>query len=126
MTSLEHSDAALISKPAAQVETLLKTQEPQGIEEEMPNAPEPVMTNGVSDSSTFISTNEGINFAIGDRDPSISGFDPTQAFSDLNNMGEVPDMLSWNTDIGVDPMSWEMIGLGLDEPLPAQEIIDDL
>ena len=27
---------------------------------------------------------------------------------------------------GDDPFPWEMIGLGLEEPLPSQEIIDDL
>lgn len=25
-----------------------------------------------------------------------------------------------------EPMSWEMIGLGLEEPLPSQDIINDL
>lgn len=30
-------------------------------------------------------------------------------------------------NLGIDdPMSWEMIGLGLEEPLPMQEAIDDL
>ena len=27
---------------------------------------------------------------------------------------------------GDDPFTWEMIGLGLDEPLPCQEVIDEL
>ncbi len=32
-----------------------------------------------------------------------------------------------DVNLGIDdPMSWEMIGLGLEEPLPTQEAIDDL
>lgn len=41
----------------------------------------------------------------------------------------IPDLLCHNNeDIGGlgEAFSWEMIGLGLDEPLPLQDVIDDL
>ena len=48
---------------------------------------------------------------------------PTNVISDLNG-----DMLNV-TDSGLglgDDFSWEMIGLGLEEPMPTQEAIDEL
>jgi hypothetical protein len=38
------------------------------------------------------------------------------------------DMSNLNFDAGItdDAYSWEMIGLGLEEPLPQQDVIDEL
>lgn len=39
----------------------------------------------------------------------------------------VPDTLSQNQSLGLDDtVSWEMVGLGLEEPLPTQEAVDEL
>ena len=46
--------------------------------------------------------------------------------SRTQNISPVPSMIP-DTNTGIDDsMSWEMIGLGLEEPLPMQEAIDDL
>ena len=54
-------------------------------------------------------------------------FDPTRDFSDPPSQ-QAPSMMSGGgIDLGLgDALSWEMIGLGLEEPLPPQETIDEL
>ena len=49
-------------------------------------------------------------------------------FQDPTAQQAIPDLLGHsNEDIGLgNTFSWEMIGLGLDEPLPTQDVIDDL
>lgn len=46
-----------------------------------------------------------------------------EMISDNNN---VSPPVNTNIDVGFDSPSWEMIGLGLEEPLPTQEAIDEL
>ena len=46
--------------------------------------------------------------------------------SNPQNMPPIPSMMA-DTAPGVDDsISWEMIGLGLEEPLPMQEAVDEL
>lgn len=61
--------------------------------------------------------------------------EPTNPFlnsMDLSNGGSIaPDLLPDLPDLNQagafdDGMTWEMIGLGLEEPLPTQEAIDEL
>lgn len=61
--------------------------------------------------------------------------EPTNHFfnsMDLSNAGSAaPDLLPDLPDLNQasafdDGMTWEMIGLGLEEPLPTQEAIDEL
>lgn len=55
-------------------------------------------------------------------------FGATPEHSSLASKQMMPDMLPIN-DAGAgfgESLSWEMIGLGLEEPLPPQDMIDDL
>ena len=46
--------------------------------------------------------------------------------SNTQNISPGPSIMA-DINLGIDDtMSWEMIGLGLEEPLPMQEAIDDL
>lgn len=117
----------LISFHTEQVETLLKTQDPP------PPVPDITTTSFGTGSSGVSSANHvsipandysSSNPAIpinGDRwgfngDSPQPGLDPMAFSADLNmGMG-----LDDNT------FTWEMIGLGLEEPLPPQDTIDDL
>lgn len=46
--------------------------------------------------------------------------------SSTQNISPVSSMMA-DVNLGIDDsMSWEMIGLGLEEPLPMQEAVDDL
>ena len=46
--------------------------------------------------------------------------------NNTQNISPGPSIMA-DVNLGIDePMSWEMIGLGLEEPLPMQEAIDDL
>ena len=46
--------------------------------------------------------------------------------SNAQNISPGPSIMA-DMNLGIDDsMSWEMIGLGLEEPLPMQEAIDDL
>jgi hypothetical protein len=61
----------------------------------------------------------------------MGGTDMMTAFFDATtdpSKQMIPDLLQpedLNVALG-EPMSWEMIGLGLEEPLPPQDIIDEL
>lgn len=50
-------------------------------------------------------------------------------FNSTSNTQDISPVPCTMVDVNLgidDPMSWEMIGLGLEEPLPTQEAIDDL
>ncbi|KAI9891827.1 MAG: hypothetical protein M1814_002392 [Vezdaea aestivalis] len=117
----------------AQVETLLKTQDPSDLDNTAQTIPdrEGDTSNGdvAPTQPDFISTHEGVNFAIGQRDESPlrqidSSDDPEPSLTlDTENL---QNMMDFDIGLGSDTMSWEMLSLGLEEPLPAQEIIDEL
>ncbi|OJD12215.1 hypothetical protein AJ78_07156 [Emergomyces pasteurianus Ep9510] len=103
----------------AQVETLLKSQDSGEVLQKSPAPtdinPQPPTSGGLNDDMTdiFASSNAIKNA------PPVS-LDP---FGDLNSTHiNLPDN---NITSGGD-FSWEMIGLGLEEPLPAQDVIDEL
>lgn len=58
----------------------------------------------------------------------MSGFfDATTEHQPLAPKQMMPDMLQTDVSGGFgESLSWEMIGLGLEEPLPPQDMIDDL
>ncbi|RDW88831.1 hypothetical protein BP6252_00863 [Coleophoma cylindrospora] len=112
-----------------QVETLLKSQEP-------------ATTTSETTSNTFANSisGNGIQPAVTSNDFGISGpgigMDGTASGTDRWDFNTSPqatmDDLSFTNNmslgLGLDDASftWEMIGLGLEEPLPSQETIDDL
>jgi len=51
----------------------------------------------------------------------VSGMISPPSFVDPSLGSMIPDI-----GLGADDFSWEMIGLGLEEPLPSQDIIDDM
>ena len=69
-----------------------------------------------------------IGMAMGDQDM-MSGFlDATDNQPDRSiksGSGNTTQSGEVNTDFG-ETISWEMIGLGLEEPLPPQDMIDEL
>jgi hypothetical protein len=110
-----------------QVETLLKTQDPA--------APTPEVTPTSFGSSTGIGLG---SIPAGDfniTNPSITintgvnadrwGFQGESPQPPMDNLAFTTDM---NMNMGLDDntFTWEMIGLGLEEPLPPQETIDEL
>ncbi|KAH0544945.1 hypothetical protein FGG08_000871 [Glutinoglossum americanum] len=96
----------------AQVETLLKSQDLQ----------DPNGSNLMSQDRSEIllqpefSSPPGVNIAIG------SAMYPQEPY-DVGAVTQSPFDPALGSD---DPLTWEMIGLGLDEPLPPQEVIDEL
>jgi hypothetical protein len=109
----------------AQVETLLKTQDPN---EPMTEPVPPVAYSNALQASYamqggFDSTEQGANFSLG---PDPQGlFDPQPLFDDAAPQILEPLPLSGGL-AGTVPLTWEMIGLGIDEPLPPQDVIDEL
>ncbi|GME59964.1 C6 transcription factor [Neofusicoccum parvum] len=104
-----------------QVETLLKTQE--STEQSQPQRSN---SNAFpTDPSTQRSDLQGSNIILDNMAQVMeSVFPPGNGISP----GEFPAMQTGTADnsSSSDPFSWEMIGLGLDEPLPNQEVINEL
>ncbi|KAJ9234881.1 transcriptional regulator family: Fungal Specific TF [Paecilomyces variotii] len=105
----------------AQVETLLKSQDPEPPRASAPNRQQSSTFNdtsipsdpmpGMPDMSMFSDN-------IPNSMPSLAGtFGQTQSGS----TGLAGENMGFNGDF-----SWEMISLGLEEPLPAQDVIDEL
>lgn len=119
-------DTNVMRVKTEQVETLLKTQEP----EQQQRRPSPA-NNASSQSFPSTSAPTSTNFIIESNLNSMNDY----ALPTETSMGGMA------TDYGADGMNfdhpgmsavpaeaypWEMIGLGLDEPLPPQDTIDDL
>ncbi|KAH0556350.1 hypothetical protein GP486_005727 [Trichoglossum hirsutum] len=103
-----------------QVETLLKTQDPQDS-----NGPNLMQQDrpGILLQPDF-PTPPSLNIGIANRDGLGSIYQAQERY-DTGTMQ--PPSLSIDPALGGDvPLTWEMIGLGLDEPLPPQDAIDEL
>ena len=112
-----------------QVETLLKTQDspvtaPEGVSTSFATAPSNVNLAGLQSivTSEFQHSTSGV----------LNGLH-TEAWRFNKDSPQQPmDDLAFTTDMtmgmGLDDstITWEMIGLGLEEPLPPQDTIDDL
>lgn len=99
--------------PSAQVETLLKDQDPPKSTAQAPTSFQGQTQNTYQDGFGPSNT-----LPMADSMPqmySTSGASPQDPI--------IPDSLNMGLD---EDFSWEMIGLGLDEPLPQQDIIDEL
>ena len=113
---------------AEQVEELLKTQEPSSsTSPEATKTPiltfEPSRNHQTTAPASFNVANPSMGIA-GERDAwCFSGESPQgDGLADFNFTNNMP--ISMNS---MDPsFTWEMIGLGLEEPLPPQETIDEL
>lgn len=114
--------------PLEQVETLLKTQDP-------PAAPKPTVQVAApptvnSDPKVNDSLSTPNNLTV--NDPSISlttGGDMDQWNFNGDHSPQPPqpaDTFDFNAIPMQNSFTWEMIGLGLEEPLPPQESIDEL
>ncbi|KAJ3564800.1 hypothetical protein NPX13_g7723 [Xylaria arbuscula] len=111
-----------------QVEELLKTQEPSSsTSPEATKAPnvtfEPTRNHQTTAPASFNVANTSMGIAA-ERDAwRFSGESPQgDGLADFNFTSNMP--ISMNS---MDPsFTWEMIGLGLEEPLPPQETIDEL
>ena len=103
---------------SAQVETLLKTQDPpestKGSAAEVPPARTPLNPNGPF---------QGVPDLSSLADEMV---DVTVPFND--NFGDVQqDQPMGDPSLGItEDFSWEMIGLGLEEPLPNQDVVEEL
>lgn len=114
-----------------QVETLLKTQDPVVTTTEIPNT---TYTSGPGNSNGIAIQNIPVT-EFGLQNPSIGIVEGVNAErwryngdspqASLDNMGFSNDL---NMGMGLDDstFTWEMIGLGLEEPLPPQDTIDEL
>lgn len=112
-----------------QVETLLKTQDPPAAPKPVVHVAAPVPVN--SDPKVHDSLSTPANLTV--NDPSISlaaGADIDQWNFNGDNSPQPPQPAGDTFDFNAIPMqnnfTWEMIGLGLEEPLPPQESIDEL
>lgn len=100
--------------PIAQVETQLKTKDtasPPAVE------PNTLTTYTAQDSSSYPSF-----------DPRVMSIDMSAPMDGLlsNFEDSAPNIIP-DIDLAIDEnFSWEMIGLGLEEPLPCQEAVDEL
>ena len=101
---------------AAQVETLLKTQDPM-------DANLPVMDQTPVSDVPYFDIASNIHSQSG---TSNFGFHMPKAVSPSGM--SIPDAgsLGFQDVMNDTPLSWEMIQMGLDEPLPDQIVIDDL
>ncbi|KXG50787.1 Transcription factor [Penicillium griseofulvum] len=105
----------------AQVETLLKGQDPEPIQRTSPSRPlENAFTAPIADESILdlpeLSDLGGI------------GGNMDNSFSSLAGAGQPSQMLypSQPTTQGGGNPQWDLISLGLEEPLPSQDVIDEL
>lgn len=114
-----------------QVETLLKTQDPVVTTPELPQTNfgsgqrnvSGVGLNSVTAGDFNIST-PALNIGNG-VDTERWGFNGESPSAPIDNMNFTADL---NMGMGLDDntFTWEMIGLGLEEPLPPQDTIDEL
>lgn len=118
---------------AEQVETLLKTQEaPRLGADGTPIAPNIVDNGGPSQPSQHAAA-AAANFNVPDPSRGMAtggSVDQWQFHGDPSSAGLDDFNLGNNLGLGMNSVggdfTWEMIGLGLDEPLPPQETIDEL
>ncbi|KAI4625320.1 uncharacterized protein J4E87_005167 [Alternaria ethzedia] len=101
----------LLEQRLQQVETLLKTQDTTDPSKEAPrqDAGSTYVANTISQS---LPNSTNVPNTAGNTQSRITGASPFQNIGTAGNDAE--------------DTSWEMIGLGLEEPLPPQEIQDDL
>lgn len=112
---------SLLTLAPAQVETLLQTQDPNDVAQNPATTAEPSFNVHIPAVSADPAFNPFVNTMETELPIRTDAFDPMGAnqpeFSDHN--------ISANT-IPSNESPWEMLSLGLEEPLPPREIVDDL
>lgn len=100
-----------------QVETLLKTQDVPDYSKDIPQ----------QDSATAYVANTIQKALPGSNDYANDPEPTTRPFMGANtSMSESFQIGGANANTGEPNFSWEMIGLGLEEPMPPQDVVDDL
>ncbi|KAF3893762.1 Binuclear zinc transcription factor [Trichophyton interdigitale] len=117
---VKHLEARL-----AQVETLLK-----GVDAAESSRPSPPTREFDSQNAPFQGRPNmfPIRTAVPksvEADPNLS-LDGMDMFGDMGDILPPPAALPTSNSASSRDFSWEMIGLGLEEPLPSQEVIDEL
>ncbi|KAI9674756.1 MAG: hypothetical protein M1817_001660 [Caeruleum heppii] len=113
---------ARLAQVVSQVETLVATQGPPDVN---PTEPMPAFSDTAHPSLVSQpSFGEGVNFTMGTGDGMSELLQPPEGY---DSMGQAPlGPIPYEPNLGGNEFSWEMIGLGIDEPLPSQEVIDEL
>jgi hypothetical protein len=103
----------------AQVETLLKTQEPEGLRNS---------TAQQQNNAFTAPTPNDLLQSMPDISPLSNGIDnPMESLPGTFGQLQQGETALPDADLGLNnEFSWEMISLGLEEPLPAQDVIDEL
>jgi hypothetical protein len=98
------------------VETLLETRESNG--NSGPRPPDPIRAASQQQNYSEVPS---LRLPESENNP-VSGMISPPSFVDPSLGSMIPEI-----GLGVsDDFSWEMIGLGLEEPLPSQDVIDDM
>ena len=102
-----------------QVETLLKTQEPEGLRNS---------TAQQQNNAFTAPTPNDLLQSMPDISPLSNGIDnPMESLPGTFGQLQQGETALPDADLGLNnEFSWEMISLGLEEPLPAQDVIDEL
>lgn len=109
---------------AEQVETLLKTQEPAPVTAtEISNTS--YISTGVSNIGLQSILNPITGLSVESVNPERWRYNGDSPQAPIDNLG-FPGDLNMGMGLEDSTFTWEMIGLGLEEPLPPQETIDEL
>ncbi|KAI9684761.1 MAG: hypothetical protein M1829_000136 [Trizodia sp. TS-e1964] len=109
----------------AQVETLLKTQDPEPM---VSTRASPGYTDAspIANINAFDFTVQGDSASNGQMGGQETTMGNTLNMNEGFGASARDQQLPMNLDVGMEDFSWEMIGLGLEEPLPSQEVVDEL
>lgn len=112
----------ICASSSAQVETQLKTKAPKAPDSAEPT-PQPTAPEQSAAAPLVFERSNSNGIDINSQETMDGIFNST---SNTQDISPVPSTMM-DVNLGLDdPMSWEMIGLGLEEPLPTQEAIDEL
>jgi len=106
-----------------QVETLLKTQDIEQPPDRQDGGASGFAGGVVPSANTM--DFEDVNVTMGSTE-SISQIMRSPAMTPQEGFPAMQNSSSLNPSLAGEPFSWEMIGLGLEEPLPQQEVINEL
>ncbi|KAI9840058.1 MAG: hypothetical protein M1819_000251 [Sarea resinae] len=117
----------------AQVETLLKAADPDDASAGNEGVSYPNAIHHENQQSNILAAPDFMNIAIGKHNRTGPMDRLTEHYNQAARQQPVPEMPIPNPlpddvlTLGMEgDFSWELIGLGLDEPLPSPEVIDDL
>ncbi len=125
-----NSNTNMSAEPLAQVETLLKTQDPPEQDGDRSSTAYPDANQStLHNRPEYQRSNSGMPHGMPQGDGFSSLPQSSDPYPGTSQGQSMPNILpiSLDPNLGNDEeFSWDMISLGLDEPLPTQDIIDDL